>query len=89
MEIGYQHNVAIPPQGKRRNHAHGRELPTSHQGPQELMYVPLENKALLVPSPGGSPNNPAWYYNLKADTSIVLQIGRTQRRIPVFVCTQA
>lgn len=89
-----------------------------------LMYVPFEDKVLLVASLGGSPRNPAWYYNIKADANIVVQIGRlhrpmiareatgterdalwthavthypsyadyqgrTQRQIPVFLCTAA
>lgn len=44
-----------------------------------LMYTPYEDKVLLVASLGGAPQNPAWYYNLKAHPEIEIQIG-TRRR---------
>ena len=88
-----------------------------------LMYTPHEDKVLLVASLGGAPKHPVWYYNLKAQPEITIQIGsrerrmiareasaderlalwpvvvanyrsfeayqkRTEREIPMFVCTQ-
>lgn len=46
-----------------------------------LMYVPVVDKVLLVASLGGSPRNPAWYYNLKSDPEVTIQFGRRRRRM--------
>jgi F420H(2)-dependent quinone reductase len=41
-----------------------------------LMRVEHEGEYALVASMGGAPNNPVWYYNLKADpTEVMLQDG--------------
>jgi deazaflavin-dependent oxidoreductase (nitroreductase family) len=45
-----------------------------------LMYVPFEEGVLLVASRGGHDENPAWYYNLKANPDIDVHIkGRRMR----------
>src|SRR5579862_9977569 len=41
-----------------------------------LMRVEHDGEYLLVASMGGAPNNPVWYYNLKADpTAVRIQDG--------------
>jgi deazaflavin-dependent oxidoreductase (nitroreductase family) len=41
-----------------------------------LMRVEHDGEYALVASKGGSPTNPVWYYNLKADpTAVVIQDG--------------
>lgn len=44
-----------------------------------LMYTPHGEDVILVASLGGSPTHPAWYYNLKANPGVLIQVG-TQRR---------
>lgn len=44
-----------------------------------LMYTAHGEQVLLVASLGGAPQNPLWYYNLKAHPKIDIQIG-TRRR---------
>jgi F420H(2)-dependent quinone reductase len=47
-----------------------------------LMYTPHEGRVLLVASLGGAPRNPDWYYNLKAQPRVEIQVG-TRRRTMV------
>jgi len=44
-----------------------------------LMYLPKDDKVLLVASQGGMPGNPTWYYNIVANPRIqVTAQGRTR-----------
>jgi deazaflavin-dependent oxidoreductase (nitroreductase family) len=40
-----------------------------------LMRVEHEGNYALVASKGGAPDNPVWYYNLKADPHVMVQDG--------------
>jgi deazaflavin-dependent oxidoreductase (nitroreductase family) len=42
-----------------------------------LMRVEHGGEYALVASRGGAPENPSWYYNLKADSDAVIQDGAT------------
>lgn len=44
-----------------------------------LMRVEYEGAYAVVASLGGSPRNPAWYYNLKANPHVELQDGAVKR----------
>jgi deazaflavin-dependent oxidoreductase (nitroreductase family) len=44
-----------------------------------LMRVEHAGKYLVVASKGGAPDNPVWYYNLKADPRVELQDRATKR----------
>jgi deazaflavin-dependent oxidoreductase (nitroreductase family) len=44
-----------------------------------LMRVEHEGVYAVVASLGGSPRNPAWYYNLKANPRVELQDGAVKR----------
>lgn len=44
-----------------------------------LMRVEHEGIYAVVASLGGAPNNPRWYYNLKANPHVELQDGPTKR----------
>jgi deazaflavin-dependent oxidoreductase (nitroreductase family) len=46
-------------------------------------YVRDGDTFLLVTSVGGMPWNPGWYYNLKADPHVTIQIGRQSRAMIV------
>ncbi|MBA3742706.1 nitroreductase family deazaflavin-dependent oxidoreductase [Sporichthya sp.] len=46
-----------------------------------LTYARDGDTYLVAASMGGSPRAPGWYYNLRADPGVEIQIGR--RRIPV------
>ena len=40
-----------------------------------LLYLRDGHDVVLVASQGGLPKNPAWYYNLRADPAVRIQIG--------------
>ncbi len=44
-----------------------------------LMYTAHGDDVLLVASLGGAPQHPVWYYNLKAQPRIQIQVGRERR----------
>jgi deazaflavin-dependent oxidoreductase (nitroreductase family) len=44
-----------------------------------LMRVEHQGVYAVVASMGGAPENPRWYYNLKADPHVELQDGATKR----------
>jgi F420H(2)-dependent quinone reductase len=46
-----------------------------------LMYTPHGQDVLLVASLGGAPQHPLWYYNLKADPHIEIQVGGLRRHM--------
>jgi deazaflavin-dependent oxidoreductase (nitroreductase family) len=46
-----------------------------------LMYVPFREGVLLVASRGGHDENPAWYYNLKANPDIDVHIKGERMRL--------
>lgn len=46
-----------------------------------LMYTPDGDNVLLVASLGGAPENPVWYYNLKACPEIEIQYGSATRKM--------
>lgn len=55
----------------------GRKSGRLHTRP--VGYVVEGDNLLLVASFGGMPWNPAWYYNLRADPHVTIQIGRRSR----------
>ena len=44
-----------------------------------LCYLQEGDAILLVASQGGLPTNPQWYYNLRADPSVEIEIGKRRR----------
>ena len=40
-----------------------------------LMYLPDGDRYVIFASKGGAPENPGWYHNLKANPSVVLEVG--------------
>ena len=46
-----------------------------------LMYTAHGEDVLLVASLGGAPQHPVWYYNLKAQPQIEIQVGRVRRQM--------
>src|SRR5438477_333270 len=46
-----------------------------------LMYTADGDHVLLVASLGGAPKNPAWYFNLKAQPEIEIQLGSIKSRM--------
>lgn len=49
-----------------------------------LMYTEFDDRVLLVASLGGSDSNSLWYYNLKAQSHIEIQIGKSKRNMRAF-----
>ena len=45
-----------------------------------LTYALDGNAYVVVASAGGAPRNPAWYHNVRANPSVVVQVGT--RRLP-------
>ena len=48
---------------------------TGQQRITPLVYTPDGNRAILVASNGGHPNNPGWYYNLRAHPTVTASIN--------------
>jgi deazaflavin-dependent oxidoreductase (nitroreductase family) len=47
-----------------------------------LAYLPgPDGQFVIVASHGGSPRNPAWYYNLKAHPEIMVEVGAEMFRV--------
>ena len=46
-----------------------------------LLHIPDGDRVLLVASQGGLPTHPAWYYNVKSDPSVTVQVGRRVREM--------
>lgn len=46
-----------------------------------LVYLPDGDRIVLIASNGGQPNNPAWYYNLKAHPAARVLLGGRERRV--------
>ena len=44
-----------------------------------LMHVPHGEQKILVASLGGTSKHPIWYYNLKADPDIAIEVDGTRR----------
>ncbi|ALG14129.1 nitroreductase family deazaflavin-dependent oxidoreductase [Kibdelosporangium phytohabitans] len=40
-----------------------------------LMYLPDGDRIVIIASNGGADNHPAWYYNIKANPEITIEIG--------------
>ncbi len=46
-----------------------------------LVYLRDGDDVVIVASKGGSPRNPAWFHNLKANPETTVQIGSERRRV--------
>lgn len=46
-----------------------------------VMYLKEGDRYIVFASKGGAPNNPGWYYNLKAHPSVQIEVG--DETIPV------
>ncbi|GAA2383942.1 nitroreductase family deazaflavin-dependent oxidoreductase [Gordonia cholesterolivorans] len=44
-----------------------------------LLFLRDGESIVLVASQGGLPNNPAWYYNVRDEPTVRIQIGREER----------
>ncbi|MEU0542721.1 nitroreductase family deazaflavin-dependent oxidoreductase [Nocardia sp. NPDC005978] len=40
-----------------------------------LVYVPDGDRIILIASNGGADKNPAWFYNLRADQRLTVEVG--------------
>jgi deazaflavin-dependent oxidoreductase (nitroreductase family) len=40
-----------------------------------MMYLADEDRLVVIASKGGSPTNPAWYYNLLANPTATVEVG--------------
>ncbi|HET6509301.1 MAG TPA: nitroreductase family deazaflavin-dependent oxidoreductase [Baekduia sp.] len=50
-----------------------------------LLYLPDGDALVIVASWGGSPKNPAWFHNLKANPETTVQVGRERRPVTARV----
>ncbi|HWF56118.1 MAG TPA: nitroreductase family deazaflavin-dependent oxidoreductase [Solirubrobacteraceae bacterium] len=41
-----------------------------------LVYTPRDEDLILIASKAGAPHHPAWYYNLKANPDVEVEIGK-------------
>ena len=54
-----------------------------------LVYMPDGDDLLVVASKGGHPQNPSWFYNLRANPDTEVQIGRRRVRVRAREATAA
>lgn len=54
-------------------HTTGAKTGTERVNP--LMYLPEGDRIVVFASKGGAPDNPDWYYNLKANPELTMEIG--------------
>lgn len=54
-------------------HHTGAKSGTPYVNP--LAYLPDGDRYAIFASKGGAPNNPAWYYNLKAHPDVSIEVG--------------
>lgn len=54
---------------------------TGLQRTTPLVYMPLDNGAIVYPSNGGKEVPPAWWLNLQASPAATIQIGKTVREV--------
>ena len=40
-----------------------------------MMYIPDDNRLLVIASNAGAPKHPAWYYNLVAHPAVTVEVG--------------
>ena len=40
-----------------------------------MMYLPDGDRMIVIASKAGSPGNPDWYYNLRADPNVRVEVG--------------
>lgn len=45
-----------------------------------LCFLRKGDAIVLVASQGGLPSNPQWYYNVRAEPEVIIEIGRQRRR---------
>jgi deazaflavin-dependent oxidoreductase (nitroreductase family) len=65
-------------------------LTTTGRKSGELRTVPLcylsdGDRIVLVASQGGTPTNPQWYYNVRANPAVEIRIGRVDRSMTARV----
>jgi deazaflavin-dependent oxidoreductase (nitroreductase family) len=54
-----------------------------------LVYFSDGDDLVIVASRGGSPRNPAWFHNLRANPDVSVQIGSERRGVHAHVATAA
>ena len=60
---------------------HHRGARTQQKRETPLVYLPDDDRVILIASMGGMPKNPAWYHNLRANPDV--EIERDGRRDPM------
>jgi F420H(2)-dependent quinone reductase len=54
-----------------------------------LLYVRDGNDLVIVASKGGSPRNPSWFHNLRANPDATVQVGSRRAPVTARVATAA
>jgi deazaflavin-dependent oxidoreductase (nitroreductase family) len=54
---------------------------TGKQRTTPLLYLPDGENLVIVASKGGAPEHPAWFFNLKANPQVTVQLGRDVRKM--------
>ena len=54
-----------------------------------LMYVPHDDKVILVASLAGAPQNPFWYHNLRAHPDIEVEYDGQRRKLRARIADSA
>jgi deazaflavin-dependent oxidoreductase (nitroreductase family) len=68
-------------------HHVGRRSGTARVAP--LLYLPDGDDLVIVVSYGGAPKSPAWFHNLRANPTTVVEVGRETRPVIAREATAA
>lgn len=52
-----------------------------------LLYIPDDERYVIVASKGGYPRNPAWFHNLRANPDATVQVGSAKLEVRARVAT--
>jgi deazaflavin-dependent oxidoreductase (nitroreductase family) len=60
-------------------HHTGRLTGKSYETP--LVYFNDNGRIVIVASKGGAPENPAWFYNLRSNPEVTIELGTDSRKV--------
>lgn len=67
-------------------HTTGRKSGQEHNNP--LMYREEDGRMFIFASKAGAPSNPGWYYNLKDDPKVEIEIGDERKSAEAKILTE-
>lgn len=82
-------NVGGPFEGRNMLLLHNIGAKSGSERINPLVYQALDRNFAIFASKGGAPTNPAWYYNLVANSEINVEVGAETIEVTARVATGA